>query len=101
MFKMLLLAIYSWTLSMMLLFSRLPLQSRMLLILQGFGGFKKYFEKLGKKLKRNPVMVGVDGHSLSPVQICAGLEKRVKIQQSVRNLTVFKLRQLLLQLGLC
>lgn len=46
------------------------------------------------------MMIGVDGHSLSPVQICARLEKRVKIQQSVRNLTVFKLLQLLLQLGL-
>lgn len=47
------------------------------------------------------MMIGVDGRSLSPVQICARLEKRVKIQQSVRNLTVFKLLQLLLQLGLC
>lgn len=31
----------------------------------GAWGFKKYFEKFGKILKRNPIMIGVDGHSLS------------------------------------
>lgn len=67
----------------------------------GAWAFKNILRSLGRNWKRNP-MIEVDGHSLFiPAHICAGLEKRVKIQQAVRNLTVFKLLQLLLQLGLC
>lgn len=43
-------------------------------------------------------MIGADGDSLlTTIQICSGLEKMVKIQQSGSNLTAFKLLQLLLQ----
>lgn len=49
--------------------------------------FKRYIEKLVKKLKWNPIMVGANGVSLLiTIQTCSGLEKTVKIQDSGSNL---------------